>query len=531
MSVSAAPRDSPDPLDLLLAGGTVVDGTGRARFAADVGIAGDRIAAIGDLSARPARRRLDLAGLAVCPGFVDPLHNFDLGPFTDPSAPMAVTQGVTTALGGCCGVSMAPVSAPWREAVRVHAMFKTGWHDQPFTWTGFGDYLAAIAGRAAVNYLSLVGFDNLWFAVRGFDPSPPSARDLDAMADLAGQALAEGAVGLSHGAGAASLWSRHEDVVHVARAVGRGGGFYACHQRALESDDPFAAFREGIAVGREAGLPVHFLHFKSISPRTHGREAEMLQVVDAARDEGLDVTFASYPYGSGGGGFRAPAWAEAGGPDQTLMRLADPVTRSRIAADLEAMWRPWLDGTYVTYVHTDGARWMVGQPLARVAEGLGTSVGEAACRILVEQRLAAQHMHRHGGDEGLAEIARHPAHMSCSDAIYAGCPHPRCFGAYPRWLGRFVRDRGALSLEEFVRQSTSAPARRLGLGDRGVLEPGWAADLVVFDPATVADRATDEDPGATAVGIRHVIVNGQPVLGDGEPVPGARPGHVLRRAA
>jgi N-acyl-D-amino-acid deacylase len=515
------------PLDLVVVNGSVVDGSGKARYRADVGIVGDSIVEIGDLAGHPAGQVADATGLIVAPGFIDPLHNADMAVVLSPGVDMAISQGVTTAVVGCCGMSMAPASPKFREQARQHAFFKTGYHEAPWDWLSVGDYLQKVDGASAVNVATLIGFDNLWFAVRGFDASPPSDRDIAEMRELAAESMEHGAIGMSHGAGAASLWSTHEQVVEVAKGLTARDGVYACHQRTIVNDDPFAWVREGIGVGTEAGIPVHFVHFKSTTPRTHGREREMLEVVDESRARGDRVTLSSYPYTSGGGGFRVPAWAEEGGPEETVKRLKDLVTRRRIAKEIDDMWT-W--ETYITAVRSDKNKGMDGRVLQEVAQENGTTVGEIVCR-LVEDDYGAQHVHQHGGDEGIETILVHDQHMACSDAIYAGNrPHPRCFGAYARYLGRHVREHKALPLEECIRQMTSSPARMIGLPDRGELRPGAKADLVVFDEATVTDRSTWQDPKHEPVGIEYVVVNGAIVREKGK-FTGATPGRALRRAA
>ncbi len=516
-----------EPFDVIVAGGDVIDGTGKARFRADVGVRGDTIAEIGDLSGRQADRVVDATGRIVAPGFVDPLHNSDMAVLLSPEVDMAISQGVTTALVGCCGMSMAPVSPQYAEAARRHAFFKTGHHDMPWDWTSVGGYLDRVDGSSAVNVATLIGFDNLWFAIRGFDPSPPTSGELASMRALAAEGMDDGAIGMSHGAGAASLWSTHEQVVEVAKGIAGGGGVYACHQRTIRNGDPFAWVREGISVGTEAGIGVHFLHFKSTSDATHGREREMLEIVDEQRAAGTPITLGSYPYGSGGGGFRVPAWAEAGGPEETVKLLADPVQRKRVVDELNEMWT-W--ETYITGIHTDENRWMDGRVLQEVATEAGTTIGEIIARI-VERDYGAQHVHRHGGDDGIETIMAHEQHLACSDAIYAGGrPHPRCFGAYGRWLGVHVRERKVVSLEECIRQMTSAPAAMVGLPDRGRLSPGLKADVVVFDESTVSDRSSWESPHHEPAGIDHVLVNGT-IVRDGGRYTGATPGRALKRAA
>lgn len=513
------------PFDLVLSGGEVVDGTGSPRFIADLGIVGDEVVEIGDLAERAALRSINVAGHIVAPGFVDALHNADMAVLLSPDVDMALSQGVTTALVGCCGMSMAPVSPEHRADVRCHAFFKTGRHEMPWDWFTVAEYLARVDRASAINVATLAGFDNIWFATRGFDAHAPSTKELDTMRGLAAECMDQGAIGMSHGAGAASLWSTHEHVVHVARGLTGTGGVYACHQRFQQFDDPFWWIREGAGVGLEAQIATHFLHFKSTNPRTHGREQDMLDVVDELRASGPEITLGSYPYASGGGGVRVPDWAEEGGPEETRKRLADPILRQRIVDEVQMFWT-W--NPHFTAITNDANQWMEGRHLDELAEEAGVSPGELICR-LVESDYGSQHVHDHGGADGIETIMQHENHIACSDAIYAGeHPHPRCFGAYPRYLGVHVRERGTLTLEECIRQMTSSPARMMGLADRGELRVGQKADIVVFDPNTVGDRSSAETPRRPSDGIEHVIVNGTVVREHGA-FTGATPGRGLTR--
>jgi N-acyl-D-amino-acid deacylase len=517
------------PLDLIVTNGTVVDGTGAARTRADVGIVGDTIMEIGDLSGRQAGRTIDATGLMVVPGFIDLLHNSDMAHILTPGVEMAITQGVTTAFTGLCGMSMAPApeDPALRNEVRRHAFFKTGPHDYEWDWTQVGEYLERVDGASAANVATAMGFDNLWFTVRGFDATAPSAKELARMQDLAREGMDQGAVGMSHGAGCASPWSTHEDVVEVAKGIAAKNGVYACHQRAhLVFDDPFGWIREGIGVAEEAGIAIHFVHFKVTNVRNEGREHEMLDVIHEAQARGTKITLGGYPYNSGGGGFRVVNWAEEGGPSKTLERLRDPETRKKIEEDGNSMWP---GRTWVTGLRSKENSWMNDRYIQDIAEETGMSLGQIVARV-VELDYGAQHAHFHPGDEaGLEVIMKDESHIAGSDAIYWGTrPHPRCFGTYGRYLGLHCREHGVFTFEECVRQMTSAPARVLGLDDRGAIEEGKKADIVILDEGTVRDRATYDDPRQTTEGIAEVIVNGTVVLENGKHT-GATPGRALRR--
>jgi N-acyl-D-amino-acid deacylase len=273
-------------------------------------------------------------------------------------------------------------------------------------------------------------------------------------------------------------------------------------------------------------LPVHFLHFRTGDLRQLGHAEEMLAVVDEARAAGQDVTIASYPYTPGGGGLRVPAWAEEGGPPAILRRLADPETRAQIVAEWNARWN-W--ESRIASTTTAKNKWCEGKTLAEIGAVTGESIGEVICRLIEEENLGVEAIHYLGDEDDVRRIMTHPAHMACSDAQYSGdFLHPRAYGSYPRYLGRYVRELGLLSLEDCVRRMTSFPAQRMGLDDRGLLKAGMVADVVVFNAAAISDRASYAAPRQYPAGIDYVLVNGVVVIEAGA-YTGLTPGRPVRR--
>lgn len=519
--------------DLILSGGRVVDGTGCPWFRADVGIRGDRIAALGRLDRAEARRRLDVAGRVVAPGFVDAHVHADLTLFADPLHEPAIRQGVTTYVLGQDGVAMAPASPATLAYVRRYTAGFSAAPDTGVRWSTLAEYLAALDRRTALNVACLVPNGNVRLEVLGLDPRPPTPEELRRMQGLVEQAMAEGAVGLSSGLD--YIPSRYADTAELAalcRPVAAAGGVYVTHLRGYAQDRVLPALDEAFEIGRRAGVAVHISHFNS-------RAALVLPRVEAARAEGLDVTYDLYGYLAGStilAMVALPPWVQAGGVDATLERLRDPAVRARLGEELDGPRGP-LGPVRLSYVAAEAYRRFEGWTLEAAARELRGRSGpaelaELVCDLLVASDLAVGCIvpHQGRGEEDVRALMRHPAMVGGSDGIFTGGrPHPRGFGCFARYLGHYVREAGTWTLEEAVQHLAGHPARRFGLTDRGVIRPGLAADLVVFDPDRIADRATYEDGRRLAEGVEHVLVNGEPVLLHGRRT-AATPGRALGRA-
>lgn len=508
---------APD-FDLVLAGGTVIDGTGAEGFVADVGVLDGRIAAVGDLAGRSATERVDVTGHVVAPGFIDP-HTHSRGTiFEIPTADNFVLQGVTTLVEGNDGGS-------------------------PLDLAHWYDSLTA-SGGTAPNFAMFVGHGTIREEVLGEDDRAPDDEELAAMKAFVERAMEEGALGLSTGLFyLPGSFATTEEVIELSRVAASYGGIYISHMR-NEGDGVFESVRETIRIGREAGIPVQMTHHKIGAWRNFGRAAESVALIEDARAEGIDVTFDQYPYTASSTGLSSiiPRWAQEGG--RLEERLTDPATRVRVVDDIEAFFemRFASDPSKIQLVSCrfegPGASAfpseMAGLTLldvlaARDVDGTPAAVADLILEIDAAGGCSAIFHAFDEGDVRLLMAADHGMIGSDGSLVHFGVasPHPRGYGTYPRVLGHYARDLGAISLPEAVRRMTSAPADRLGFADRGRIEPGNVADLTVFDPATVIDRATFENPHQHPVGIPHVFVGGVAIVRDGA-VTGARPGVVLR---
>jgi N-acyl-D-amino-acid deacylase len=520
--------------DLVLAGGRVVDGTGGPWFRADVGVHGDRIAAVGALGRAEARRRLDIAGRIVAPGFVDTHVHGDLALLADPLHEAAIRQGVTTYLLGQDGVAMAPASPATLAYMRRYTAGFSGRFEVPHRWSSVAEYLACFDGRTAVNVACLVPNGNVRMEVMGLDTRPPRPDELQRMRGLVRRAMEEGAVGLSSGLDyIPSRYATTEELTGLCRELAPFGGVYVTHMRGYAPDTVLAAMDEVFRIAREAGVPALISHFNS-------RADLVLPHLDAARAAGLDVTFDLYGYLAGStilGMIALPPWVQEGGAEATLARLADPAVRARLTGEGFAGPRGPLDQVRLSYVEAPAYRACEGLTLAEAAARTAGHPGPAAlidfvCDVLIASSLAVGCVvpHRQRTEADVQALMRHPAMMGGSDGIFAGGrPHPRGWGCFARYLGHYVREARAWTLEEAVQHLAAHPARRLGLVDRGLIRPGMAADLVVLDPDRIADRATYAEGRQPAEGVEHVLVNGEPVLVDGERTR-ALPGRALRPA-
>jgi len=528
-------------LDLKITGGRLIDGTGAPARPGDVGVTGDAITAVGDLAREPAGRTIDAGGRTVTPGFIDMHSHSDWRLWDNRRAESKIRQGVTTEVIGNCGFSPAPVSDTFREEMRGFALYLPAGMD--FSWRRTGDYLARYEQEGvALNVAQLIGHGTLRLAAMGFARRPPTAGEQATMERLMDEAMADGAYGLSTGLiYAPGSYAATGEIIGIARRAAAGGGFYASHIRG-EGATLLAAVAEAIRVGREGGLPAQVSHVKAAGRPNWGKVADALALIDAARAQGQDVMGDVYPYTASSTTLRTllPDWALEGGIDAMLKRLADPAERGRIRAELtgggETLTRG-LDWSDIMVAYSPSRPDAQGRRISEVADARKQDPLDAAIELIVAEqgkgymilfqldeadlRRALTHEHVMVGSDGSSLAAEGP--------LAAGKPHPRSYGTFPRVLGRYARDERVLSLESAVWKMTGLPAKRLGLADRGVVKVGAKADLVVFDPATVADRATFENPHQYATGIGHVVVNGRVVISDGQHT-GALPGRLLRPA-
>jgi N-acyl-D-amino-acid deacylase len=521
-------------LDVLIRGGRVIDGAGNPWFEADVGIAGDRIVAVGRLSGESAGRVIDAGGLVVCPGFVDMHTHSDLQLLANPSHEAKVHQGVTLEVLGQDGLSYAPSTDEVLEQLRAQL---AGWNDDPegfdWSWRTVGEYLDRLDDGIAVNAAYLVPHGTLRMIAMGLDDRAPTADELEHMQRLLAEGLAQGAVGLSAGLTyTPGMYADDDELVVLCGVLREHGGFYCPHHRnyGLHALEAYAAC---IEIVRRAGVPLHLAHAHLGYAVNRGRAPELLAMIDDARADGVDVTLDTYPYLAGSTYLHAflPSWAHVGGSAATIERLRDPDLRERLRAEMEdegsdGFHEIPMDWSVVVIGgarRPENQRW-IGRSVADAAAEADARPIDFLCELLVTEELGVSCVAHTGNEENVRTIMTHPVHMVGSDGILVGDrPHPRSYGTFPRYLAVYVRELGVLTLEQAIRKMTSLPAQRLGVPDRGLVRPGLAADIVCFDPDSVRDTATYEDPRRLPDGIPYVLCNGRFTVDDGrrtEELPG-----------
>ncbi|MEY9906483.1 N-acyl-D-amino-acid deacylase [Catenulispora sp. MAP12-49] len=537
--------------ELLFRGATVIDGTGADRYRADVAVTDGVIAAINttdtdadaDTSARPATaaRVIDADGLVLAPGFIDMHAHSDLRALVERDHPSRVTQGVTCEVLGQDGLSYAPVDDTTLPALRRQI---AGWNGDPedfdWDWRTVGEYLDRLDQGIAVNACYLVPHGSVRMLAMGWENREPSRAELNRMRELVAQGLREGAVGLSSGLSyTPGMYAGTDELIELCEVVAAHGGYHSPHQRSYGAG-ALGGYAEMIEISRRSGCPLHLAHATMNFGVNAGRAAEFLDLIDAAMSEsvGCDISLDTYPYLPGSTTLAAllPSWSAEGGPDATLARLADPAARERIRRDVEERGSDGNHGMVVDWrtIQISGVRDTalsdaVGQNVAEIAAARAVTGTDAFFDLLTADRLGTTILHHVGNEENVRAIMRHRAHTAGSDGLLVGArPHPRAWGTFPRYLGHYSRDLGVLTLEETIARMTGRPARRLRLDRRGLIRLGHHADLVLFDPRTVRDTATFEQPRQAAEGVVEVLVNGVSVLTDGKPT-GALPGRALRR--
>ncbi|BDE57464.1 amidohydrolase family protein [Rhodococcus hoagii] len=521
--------------DITVTGGLVVDGTGTPARRADVAITAGRIAAIGE-GPFTARTTIDASGAVIAPGFVD-LHSH--ADFTLPAHPAAETQlaqGVTTLIAGNCGHSPFPLPDPTQTELAT-VFTET---PLPCDWTdarGFGTALEAT--RPAVNVGLQLGHNALRSSVVGAENRPPTASELDEMCRIVrDSAGAPGVVGFSTGLiYMPGLFAGTDELRALVAAAAASGLLYSTHMRD-ETSGMVAAVEEAIGVAEAAGARLQISHLKAMGPENWGAVDRALELIDAARARGVDVTADVYPYTASSTDLssRLARWAVDGGREALLVRLADPVQRTRIADALRARFGRDIDPDGVVIADLSAGEFdtCIGMSISQIGAERGTDAAEAALDVLAAHQGSVAIVNHAMDENDVRTVLAHPWVAVASDGWVltptgAGRPHPRSFGTFPRVLGRYVREQGTLRLEEAIRKMTSLPASRIGLDDRGVLAEGAAADVVVFDPSTVDDASTFDDPWQLARGVRTVLVNGTPAVLDGK-VTGARAGRLVSRS-
>ncbi|MFN8518619.1 MAG: amidohydrolase family protein [Chloroflexota bacterium] len=531
-------------ISTLIEGGLVVDGSGSPGYRAAGAVVGARLRNLrGDVTDVTAARRIDATDRVVCPGFIDPHSHSALVVLEEPTLAAKLLQGVTTEVVGLDGLSYAPFADP--ADLRRFVVLNSGIDGDPdlaYDWTDVAGYLDRVDGRVSPNVATFVGNTALRVSALGWDDVPADAVAIEAQRTALRAAMEQGALGLSTGldyppGGHATT----DELVALAEVAAAHGGIYHTHVRYSLGDAYLDPFREALDIGRRTGIPIHITHFSRSSRAAHpGGARAMLQLLEDARHEGLDVTFDTYPYEWGGTRLMRllPDWVQLGGPDRIRERLADAALRPRLREALETSgaYRAYVTSRAFADVRLTNLRRpehapMDGRTLAEVAAEDGRHMADVIADLLLAEDLRVTFVRPSPQGTTLPAFVVHPLSMIATDSVLIGTlPSPRAFGTYPRVLGDYVREEGALSLPDAVRRMTSVPAARHGLVGRGLLVDGAAADIVVFDPVTVRATATYERPREAPIGIEHVLVNGVRVVEDARHT-GATPGRALRLGA
>ena len=522
--------------DVLIRGGTVVDGTGAPGYPADVAVSGDEIAAIGRLDGGAAAI-IDASGLVVAPGFIDLHSHSDFNFFVDRTADSKIRQGVTLEYVGNCGLSLC---APLIGLSREHLDSRRAWFESDWepTWTDFGGYLDALrANGSTLNIATQIGHGTVRQAVLGMETRAPDSGEIKRMQALVAEALDAGAMGLSTGLSMApGVYSLNSEVISLVEAAAQRGKLYSSHVRDSSTEGPglFVATQELIEAGRRTGARLQYSHLKANGP-LRGRSPQLLEMIEAARAEGIDIAADQYPYTAASGpmsGNILPRWVVVGGRDRALERLDDADLRAEAREGLQQGIDRVGGAHRVTVAFYPVDRRYEGGRADEIAETLDSSPAEALLKLyeeydpqLIISAMAQPDVDSIGAAPWVA-VASDGTSIKTTPPLNEGKPHPRSYGTFPRFLRTMVRESGRVRLEDAVRKMTSLPAERMGLSRRGRVAPGYFADLVVFDPERVEDRATFAEPHRHSVGVEHVLVNGVSVVSEGESN-GAAPGRVI----
>ncbi|MGZ8780217.1 MAG: N-acyl-D-amino-acid deacylase family protein [Thermoanaerobaculia bacterium] len=530
--------------DVVIRDGTIYDGSGSAPIVADLAIRNDRIAKIGDVRGR-ARQEIDARGKAVAPGFINMLSWATTSLIVDGRGMADVKQGVTLEVFGE-GWSMGPLS----DALKAQVKKEQGDIRYDIDWTTLREYLDSLVRRGvSVNVASFVGATTVRMHVLGEADRAPNEEELERMRALVRQAMEDGALGVGSSLiYAPAFYAKTAELVELNKTAAPYGGMYISHLRS-EGNRLEEAVDELIAIAREAGVPAEIYHLKAAGERNWPKMQNVLQQIEGARAEGLRITADMYTYTAGATGLDAamPPWVQEGGYDAWRTRLTDPATRAKVIEEMRTPTDAWEnllllagspDRVRLIGFKNDELKPLTGKTLAEVARLRGVSAEDAAIDLVIEDGSRVGTVYFLMSEDNLRMQIRKPwvsfgsdAGASAPEGVFLkSSTHPREYGNFANLLGRYVRDEKLIPLEEAVRRLTSLPATSLGIASRGALQEGFFADVVVFDPATIAAHATYDNPRLYATGVQHVFVNGTQILRDGEHT-GAKPGRVVSRSA
>jgi N-acyl-D-amino-acid deacylase len=539
LSLSASCAPAP-VYDVVIRHGTVYDGTGAAGVVEDVALRGDRIAAIGALAAARGRQEIEASGLAVAPGFIDMLNHAETALIADGRSQSGIRQGVTLAVFG--ESSMGPLS----DAMKRDMQARQGDIKFDYTWTTLGEYLDTLAARGvSTNVASFVSASTIRAKEVGLDNRAPSPEELDRMRDDVRRAMDEGAMGVTTALiYTPAVFSTTAELVALAKVASAAGGMYISHMRS-EGNRLLEAIDETIQIAREARIRAEIYHLKAAGQSNWPKLGDAIAKVEAARAQGLEVTADMYTYTAGSTGLDAamPPWVQEGGYNAWAARLRDPKIRERVRKEMVTPGDAWEnlllaaggDGTLLVGFKNEALRIYTGKTLAEVAKLRGTSVQDTAMDLVAGDGSRVQVVYFLMSEDNVKRQIQLPwvsfgsdaSSMAAEGVFLKTSTHPRAYGNFARLLGKYVREEHVIPLSEAIRKLTSLPADTLRIKERGRLAANQFADVVVFDPKTIADRSTYEQPHQYAVGVKHVWVNGVQVLKDGDHT-GAKPGRVVR---
>jgi N-acyl-D-amino-acid deacylase len=515
----------PPAFDMIIKNGSIIDGITDAPYNADIGVVSDRISAVCSLQNDQAKQIIDVSGKTVSPGFIDIHSHTDLELFVNPKAESKIRQGVTTELSGNCGGSMFPLNEELTEYEK--AIKKDMGID--VAWTDLKGYHELLARRGtAVNHATLVGHGTIRMHVMGMERRRPTSDEMKTMKRLAAEAMEQGAFGISTGLEyAPDRFSVDEDLIEVCKTVAQYGGFYATHIRS-EDNLLMEAVAEALYIAETAALPLQISHLKASGRKNYYKIPKVFDLIERAKEKGLDVTADRYPYTAYSTTLNImyPEWALDGGSDKFVTRLRDHDFRQKMREEtLEKVegnnsWESML----ITAVNNPDNKSLVGKYISQAATESGQDPYDFACDLLISEGGDLSIIGFGMGEENTSLVLRHPLVMLCSDGVALapygklseGIPHPRNYGTFPRFLGKYVREEKLLPLPLAIKKMTSMPAARMGLKKRGTIQKGNFADLVVFDARTVRDQASFTQPQQYPLGIEYVVVNGKLVIENGE---------------
>jgi len=534
-------QNPPTEFDIVITNGHIIDGTGSPWYSGDIGIRDGKIAAIGNLSTSARKRTIDAAGKVVAPGFIDMLGQSELTILVDPRLPSKIYQGITSEITGE-GSSIAPLNDAIIQSDRG------GYDHYKITpdWRTLRQYFARLEKQGiGINVADYVGATQVRRVVLGDNDVQPTPAQLDQMKSLVRDAMKDGAVGVSTSLEyAPAPYAKTDELIALASEASKFGGIYATHMRS-EGDAIMESIDETLRIGREAHIPVEIWHLKVAGKTNWGRMPEVVAKINAARASGADVSADTYAYTAWFNDFSAfiPPWAHDGGTAKLIERLKDPATRARIRKDMLAATKDWdnewqeisgPDAIMIGAVQNPKLLPLQGKRLSEIAKSSNKDPIDALCDLLIEDPgIGVAVFGMSQPDVTLAvqqpwvSVDNDSEGTSPEGILGEAHPHPRAYGTFPRILGKYVREDKALSLEDAIRKFSALPAQRMRLTDRGVLKASMWADVVIFDPATVRDRATFDNPNQLSEGMQYVLVNGVPVIDQGK-MTGARPGKVLR---